>query len=138
MIVTTGDAGQRITRVLDGHSALVIDNTSNQTLKVVVAPRGSIPDEYRCDQNYPNPFNPSTVVLYHLPERSVVALELLDVMGRQVASLFSGVQEPGDHSLNIDAQALRLASGTYYCRIQTAGTITATNYRDTKKLIYLK
>lgn len=89
-----------------------------------------IPTEYRLEQNYPNPFNPSTIINYQLPKQSHVTLMVFDVLGRELATLVNGVEEPGYKTARWDATSL--ASGVYYYRLQ-AGTFT-----ETKKLLLLR
>jgi len=81
-------------------------------------------------QNYPNPFNPSTVINYQIPVNSIVQLELFNIQGKLVETLFSGRQEAGDHK--IEWNAGHLASGVYYYRLR------AGNFSDIKKMILIK
>lgn len=90
----------------------------------------SIPEKMELDQNYPNPFNPSTNISYALPQRSKVTLKVYDMLGREVATLFSGTKVQGQHSLKFDASTL--SSGIYLYRLTTDfGSIT-------KKMTLLK
>jgi pimeloyl-ACP methyl ester carboxylesterase len=89
-----------------------------------------LPEEYRLLQNYPNPFNPTTNISFHLPSRTLVSLKIYDVLGREVAVLASAEMEAGDHSVIWDAS--RMASGTYFYRLQSGSFI------ETKKLLLLK
>ncbi len=45
--------------------------------------------------NYPNPFNPATTIAYTLDRSSRVSLEIYDMTGRKVRTLFSGIQPAG-------------------------------------------
>ena len=49
-----------------------------------------IPLTFSLNQNYPNPFNPSTIISYELPNTSKIKLEIFDMMGRNVKTLFDG------------------------------------------------
>jgi hypothetical protein len=89
-----------------------------------------VPEEVSLNQNYPNPFNPSTTISYQLPTQSHVTLKVFDVLGREVATLVNGVEEPGYKSVTFDAT--KMSSGLYFYRL------TAGSYVDTKKLLLLK
>ncbi len=56
------------------------------------------PASFHLSQNHPNPFNPYTVIQYALPVSGEVELNLFDVRGQSVATLFHGFQKAGDHS----------------------------------------
>ena len=89
-----------------------------------------LPTRYSLHQNYPNPFNPTTTISYQLPMQNHVTLKVFDMLGREVATLVNGVEEPGYKSINFNAN--RLSSGMYFYRLQ------AGNYIETKKLVLLK
>jgi hypothetical protein len=81
-------------------------------------------------QNYPNPFNPSTNISYQLPVAKHVKLVVFDVLGREVATLVDGVEEPGYKSVMWDASGV--ASGVYFYRLQ------AGDFVQTRKLLLLR
>ncbi len=90
----------------------------------------NLPKSFSLDQNYPNPFNPTTTISYQLPTQSYVTLKVFDVLGREVAMLVNGVEEPGYKSVQFDAS--RLSSSIYFYRLQ------ADNYIETKKLLLIR
>jgi len=96
----------------------------------VSLPSSEVPKVFALMQNYPNPFNPSTIISYQLPTSSFVSLKVLDVLGREIATLVNDRQNPGNHSVRFSAS--NLSSGVYYYRLQ-AGT-----YIETKKLTVIK
>jgi hypothetical protein len=89
-----------------------------------------IPTTMHLAQNYPNPFNPATTITYQLAGTSGVTLKIYDVLGRDVATLLTGTQGAGAHTLHWDATGL--PSGVYYYRL------VAGSYSQTKKMILAK
>jgi hypothetical protein len=69
--------------------------------------------------NRPNPFNPVTIIPYYLSEATAYRLVLLDSFGRTIRILEQGEREAGHHHFQFDAGDL--PSGTYFCRLETAG-----------------
>ena len=92
---------------------------------------------YQLNQNYPNPFNPTTQISYGLTEASEVRLKVFDMLGREVATLVSGQQTAGKHSVQFDAS--NLASGVYIYRIQaTPSGGQAGDFVQTKRMMLIK
>ena len=91
----------------------------------------SAPEAFILEQNYPNPFNPSTSIQYRLKEASTVKVRVYDMLGRVVATLANGPHTAGRHEVQWDAS--RLASGTYFYRIEAQGKVLAT-----KKALLIK
>ncbi|MFM1876204.1 MAG: hypothetical protein RL266_1941 [Bacteroidota bacterium] len=74
---------------------------------------------------YPNPTNGSFSINFDLLENSMVNLTLFDVVGKQVANLFSGETNSGMFTKNYSADQLGIAAGTYTVRIQVGeGVLT--------------
>jgi len=89
-----------------------------------------VPTSFRLLQNYPNPFNEKTTIAYEIPNRTHVSLAIYDLLGRTVAMLVNGVEEPGYKSVQFNAADN--ASGVYVCRLQAAG------FTATRKLLLIK
>ena len=115
---------------------LVFDPLANIVLKagntilVSVDDDELLPTEFRLEQNYPNPFNPTTTIKFTLPETELVNLKIYDVMGKEVAVLLNEEKSAGLHSVEFDAG--KLASGTYYYKLQAGNNI------ETRKMLLLK
>jgi hypothetical protein len=88
------------------------------------------PLEFRLSQNFPNPFNPTTHISYVVPQKSDVTLKVFNVLGMEVATLFSGVQDAGNHVATFDAA--KFSSGVYFYRLQT-GSVSIT-----RKMVFMK
>ena len=90
----------------------------------------AVPTSIQLGQNYPNPFNPTTQIAYSVPKAGLVTLDVYNVLGQKVATLFSGMQQPGNYTATFNGS--RFASGVYFYRLQ-AGGVTLT-----KKLVMIK
>jgi hypothetical protein len=99
-------------------------------------PFAGTPTSYALFQNYPNPFNPTTTISYALPLRSIVQVEIFDVLGRRVARLVESIEETGYHSVEWNP---RVASGLYFCRLIAMSIENSQHhYEGTSKIIVLK
>jgi len=78
--------------------------------------------------NYPNPFNPSTKIRYTLDSEAQVRVEIFNLLGRRVRTLWNASQAPGQYELAWNAEGddgKKLSSGVYFLRIM-AGDQTRT------------
>ncbi len=85
--------------------------------------------------NYPNPFNPETNIRFSLKEATPVAIEIYNVKGQLVKTLFNGVKDSGNHALvwnGTDNHGRAVSSGVYYYKMN------AGKYSSTKKMIMMK
>jgi photosystem II stability/assembly factor-like uncharacterized protein len=89
-----------------------------------------IPNIYTLYQNYPNPFNPSTNIKFKIPNTSHVILIVYDILGKDISILVNEELKPGIYQVEWDAKNFN--SGVYYY------TLTANEYKETKKLVLLK
>ncbi len=90
----------------------------------------TVPSKIFLSQNYPNPFNPTTQVDYAIPRREFVTLDVYNILGQKVATLFSGVRDQGNYAATFNGS--QFASGVYFYRL------TAGNSSMTKKLVLIK
>ena len=78
------------------------------------------PSRLRLESVRPNPATPRTALVYALPARGRVLLEIHDASGRRVATLVDGVREPGRHVASWDgrdAAGSQAAAGVYFARL---------------------
>lgn len=88
------------------------------------------PHDFILCQNYPNPFNPTTTVRYALPKAQHVVLKLYNILGQEVMTLVDKKQEPGYHTVEINAS--HLPSGLYFYVLQTS------EFRAVRKIMLIK
>ena len=70
-------------------------------------------------EGVPNPGSATVAIVYRMPTRDDVVLEIFDAMGRRVLLPESGMREAGEHRTVIDVS--RLPSGAYMCRLVSGG-----------------
>ena len=67
-------------------------------------------------QNYPNPFSNKTTINYSLEKSSNVSLFVFNALGQKVATIFTGRNDAGLHS--VDFNASNLSPGVYFYQLQ--------------------
>jgi endonuclease I len=75
-----------------------------------------IPNTTKLIGNFPNPFNPSTTVFFDLATGGTVTIEIFDVSGRRVKTLFHGFLDTGSYKTFWDGKSSTgraASSGTY-------------------------
>ncbi len=90
---------------------------------------GDAPRVFRLDGNVPNPFNPSTTVSFSLATAGRATVDVLDLQGRVVRTLFTGDLPAGVRTQVWDGRddaGREVASGAYLARLQSGGQ-TATH-----------
>ena len=95
-----------------------------------------LPQGFSLEQNYPNPFNPATVISYQLSVVSDVKLEIYNLLGQKVVTLFEGRREAGMHQVRWDgrdAAGSKVGAGVYFYRLEAGKHYTAV-----RKMVLLK
>ena len=77
-----------------------------------------LPEQLTLGQNYPNPFNASTTISFSTAAPTDARLEIYDITGRLVATLYDGSVEAGEHSVVWDASGY--STGVYFYRPETS------------------
>ena len=103
----------------------------------------SLPRSFDLKQNYPNPFNPRTTISFEIPEvadrgtrkESSASLNVYDMRGRRVRTLFEGEIDGGRYSYSWDGRddsKRALPSGVYIYRL------TAGDWSSSRKMVLSK
>ncbi|MFI5251894.1 MAG: T9SS type A sorting domain-containing protein [Bacteroidota bacterium] len=103
----------------------------------VPSEKGIVPQSYSLSQNYPNPFNPTTLINYQLPNESYVRLAVYNILGEEVRTLVSRTEQPGEKSVQFDANSL--PSGLYFYRLDaTSVSDPVKHFSQTRKMLLIK
>lgn len=95
----------------------------------------AIPGEFILNVNYPNPFNAGTSITFDAPASEYVQLEIYDLLGRRVKTVFRGNSTRGRniYSWNgTDESGKSVSTGVYFSNLRTPkGTLT-------QRMLFLK
>ena len=101
------------------------------------------PLKYKLFQNYPNPFNPYTTILFDLPLRSDVRIDIYNVLGQKVTTLVNEEKQAGyyKHVWNGENdRGNRISSGMYILTFQAVSLEKKNkkSYSRAKKMFLVK
>ncbi|NQT24650.1 T9SS type A sorting domain-containing protein [candidate division KSB1 bacterium] len=85
----------------------------------------ALPEKVALYQNYPNPFNPQTQINFDIPASSSVLLEIYNINGQKVRTLFNGIKPAGRYTEIWNATndaGKNVTSGVYLLRLKTNET----------------
>jgi hypothetical protein len=89
-----------------------------------------IPNKFKLFQNYPNPFNQCTIIKFQCTIKSDVILKIYDILGKEIATLVNGKQEPGTYEVSFEGN--NFSTGVYFYRIQSG------DFVQVKKMLMIK
>ncbi len=96
---------------------------------------GPLPKEYALSQNYPNPFNANTQISFALPKAGNARLDIYNVLGQKVSTLFNEFMNAGSKTVNWDGRddgGVTVPSGVYFYQL------VSQDFRQTKKMLLIK
>ena len=136
-VFTMGDglAQNYVNSVAIGPDGIVWIGTNNGVSRfitdyITVETPENTPTEIEIIGNFPNPFNPSTTIFCSIAKPGHVTIEIYNILGQKVVTLFEGHSEAGEYSVQWDAS--NQANGIYIA-VMKAGGIT-----KTEKMMLLK
>ena len=89
-----------------------------------------VPTSFALEQNYPNPFNPTTNIRFSLEATKAISLKIIDVLGREVATLVDQMLAPGTYTVRWNASSF--PSGVYFYSIRAGALL------ETRRMILTK
>lgn len=90
-------------------------NITLQALNPPTAIGTSVKQQKVSLQNYPNPFRGTTTIKYQISQTAKVTLKVMDMLGREVATLVNTEQQPSIYEVQFNGS--KLDGGVYYCRL---------------------
>ena len=96
---------------------------------------GIILNQFHIGQAYPNPFNPKTNFDLNIPNNGKIIINIVDILGREVAEVHNSILAPGKYNFSWDGTndyGLLLASGTYFIVANFDGKL------EIQKILFLK
>ncbi|MEI7483097.1 MAG: T9SS type A sorting domain-containing protein [Ignavibacteriota bacterium] len=114
-----------------GEYGLHTTNGGGQIIFTSISKEESVVKEYTLFQNYPNPFNPETNIKYQVSKSSVVRIEVLDILGKNLQTLINEKHTPGTYQIKFNGETI--GSGIYFYRL-----IVDNKVIQSRKMILLK
>ena len=112
-----GQTAVNAVRVRKGDVVVLERNVDRLLLQSVDDYEAGLPASFELAGNYPNPFNPETSIVFGLPDRAEVEVDIFDMLGRRVKSMDRRTMEAGPRQ-EIRISAGDLASGTYLYQVK--------------------
>ncbi|MBU0475103.1 MAG: cellulase family glycosylhydrolase [Bacteroidetes bacterium] len=103
---------------------------------VGVDDNSATPLNFEMEQNYPNPFNPNTIIKYGIPEKSIIKVEVFNVLGQSVNVLVNEEKLSGFYETTWNAT--KLPSGMYFISINAKGSNSENNFTKVIKAVLVK
>ena len=94
-----------------------------------------VPVSFELHQNYPNPFNPETSIQFGVPQKELIQLRILDLLGREVTILVDKTLSPGSYKVDwngTDAIGKKVGSGLYLYELR------AGSFKQVRRMLMLK
>jgi len=123
-------AGLEYAGGLGDDEAYFLQQAAWETVTDVKDNIAQLPSSSGLYQNYPNPFNASTTISYSLSVDSEVSVDIYDILGRKITTLYNGNQTAGDHNVNWTAE--NVSTGIYFYRLNAGG------YQFIRKMLFVK
>ncbi len=135
--ITTDDNGKYVVSISNGNDCVTISDTVVVTVvdadgNPLPVANGSIDEAIAAFELQPNPTSGMFNLNYTAASVSPVKVELLDMSGMSVGTIFEGISHLGVNNFSYDFSKSHLAVGTYFVRILHDGHVY------TKQLIFVK
>lgn len=105
----------------NGFYKAILDSAIN------MSDRNLIVQNYELEQNFPNPFNNSTRIGFISKQEDFVSLEVFDLLGQKIKTLFNDYVLPGRYEIEFDLSDINEVNSSqilFYKLKSSAGTLT--------------
>ena len=114
-----------------GFDWLPVRPVVNPPTPVVQEKKTEAPVDFNMLENFPNPFNPTTVIRFSVAKEGLATLKVFNLLGQEIASLFSGNVVPGK-IYSVEFNAASFSSGVFFSALENDGQ------RHVKKMVLAK
>ncbi len=104
--------------ILKGETAYTTDGI----LVIEMSGEPGIPLEFSLTAIFPNPFNPSVTITFNIDYSCRVVLQVFDITGREVATLYNDMAIAGNHQLVWDGSTV--PSGIYLLQLKSGTKVS--------------
>jgi len=134
LIVET-ENGNHVIRNLIVKDYPIILRTASSTPSGIMTEGLEGPAIYKLGNNYPNPFNTTTSIVFQVPTRSGVSIEIYNMIGQKIRDLVEKDFESGFHKIEWNGQDNKektVSTGVYLIHMKSD------HYVKTKKCLLLR
>lgn len=108
--------------------ALITEQTHSDTIPDAVFGNAPSPRNFELGQNFPNPFNPTTTINFSIQNAGRYTLEVFNINGQLIRTLFDEVKALGNYATVWDARnesGQAVSSGEYFYSLRSpTGVVT--------------
>jgi endonuclease/exonuclease/phosphatase family metal-dependent hydrolase len=115
------------------HLPVVFDISTNQSMNL--PEKHLVSNFLKIHPNYPNPFNLNTQIKFSLLKSSNISIEIIDIKGSKVKTIFQGIKPEGLNSMywdSKDREGVVSGSGVYFVLFK------GKNFSKKQKIILVK
>ena len=116
------------TQEASDHLPRVFDISLDPSVEIIN--ENPVPIKFAIVNNYPNPFNPITTITVDFETNCNMSLQVFDINGRLIDSLFDGEIESGTREFHWNGNSQ--PSGVYFIKLSSS------DYNQTRKMVLLK
>ncbi len=122
------ESGTRYYFVVTAYDTYGNESRPSEEVSWVAGSKVPVPEALAIFGNHPNPLVADTKIRFNVPQRGIVKVDVLDVLGRHVRSLANTALPAGTHELvwdGRDGKGFPVPSGTYVVVVREDAALAA-------------